>query len=183
MFPKSRRSTLIPGGVALLRAGTIAVVLASLAASPIAAQTVTEKGERDEIAIVAKSDPVMAAAMRKARAELPGFLAIAAAPKPGMEAFAVKVAIRESSDAEYFWIDPFTSSGRQFSGVINNEPRMVHSVKLGQTITFDLSEVVDWMYIDNGEMKGNYTACALLTSAPAQEVEEFKKRFRLNCDF
>jgi uncharacterized protein YegJ (DUF2314 family) len=183
MFPKKRRSPPIPGAMAPSTATLIAVVLAGLAASPTAAQTVTEKAESDETAIVAKSDPVMAAAMRKAQVKLPDFLAIAAAPKPGMKAFAVKVAIRESDDAEYFWIDPFTSTGRQFSGVVNNEPRMVHSVKIGQTITFDLSEIVDWMYIDNGEMKGNYTACALLASAPAQEAEEFKKRFRLNCNF
>jgi hypothetical protein len=32
-------------------------------------------------------------------------------------------------------------------------------------------------------MKGNYTACALLKSAPPSEAEEFKKHFGLNCDF
>jgi hypothetical protein len=99
MFPKSRLSTPIPGGGALLRAGAIAAILAGLVASPTAAQTVTEKAERDETAIVAKSDPVMAAAMRKAQAELPSFLALSAAPKPGMEGFAVKVAIREAEEA------------------------------------------------------------------------------------
>jgi hypothetical protein len=31
-------------------------------------------------------------------------------------------------------------------------------------------------------MKGNYTACALLKSAPKREAEEFKKTFGLNCD-
>jgi len=54
---------------------------------------------------------------------------------------------------------------------------------MGQTITFDQSEIVDWIYVDDGDMKGNYTACALLKSAPAEEAEEFKRRFRLNCDF
>ena len=35
---------------------------------------------------------------------------------------------------------------------------------------------------DCGEMKGNYTACALLKSASKREVDEFKKRFGLDCD-
>jgi uncharacterized protein YegJ (DUF2314 family) len=183
MFPKSRLSTPIPGGGALLRAGAVAAILAGLVASPTAAQTVTEKAERDETAIVAKSDPVTAAAMRKAQVELPSFLALSTAPKPGMEGFAVKVAIREGEEAEYFWIVPFTANGRQFSGAINNAPRAVHSVKFGETITFDQSEIVDWMYFDNGEMEGNYTACALLKSAPASEAEEFKQRFHFHCDF
>ena len=103
--------------------------------------------------------------------------------KPGMEGFAVKVAIREGNNAEYFWITPFTPKDGQFSGAINNTPRQVHSVKLGQTITFDQSEIVDWLYMDGDKMKGNYTACALLKSASKREVEEFKKRFGLDCDF
>jgi len=70
----------------------------------------------------------------------------------------------------------------EFSGAIDNMPQSVRSVKLGQTITFHQSEIVDWLYLDGDKMKGNYTACALLTSAPKEEVEEFKKRFGLDCD-
>jgi uncharacterized protein YegJ (DUF2314 family) len=121
--------------------------------------------------------------MGKARKTLPDFLELAAAPKPGMEGFAVKVAIREGDDAEYFWITPFTDKDGAFSGAINNTPRSVRSVKLGQTITFGQSEIVDWMYMDGNAMKGNYTACALLKSAPKQQQDEFKKRFGLDCDF
>jgi uncharacterized protein YegJ (DUF2314 family) len=157
-------------------------VLASLIASQLAAQTVMEKAARDETATVADTDPVMAAAMRKAQATLADFLKLAAAPRPGTEAFAVKVAVREGERGEYFWITPFTIGAGQLSGEINNTPRIVHSVKLGQTITFAQSDVVDWMYIENGRMKGNYTGCALLKSAPKNEAEEFKNHFGLNCD-
>lgn len=160
-----------------------AAVAASVNPDPARAQTITQKAERDELAIVAKADPTMARAMSKARQTLPDFLNVAAAPKPGMEGFAVKVAIREGDNAEYFWITPFTAKDGEFSGAINNTPREVHSVKLGQTITFDQSEIVDWIYIDGDKMKGNYTACALLKSASKQEAEEFKKRFGLDCDF
>jgi uncharacterized protein YegJ (DUF2314 family) len=166
-------------GYAVLLGAAAAV---GLATAPTA-QTVTEKAERDEVAIVAKDDPVMAEAMRRARATLPDFLALAAAPKPGMRLFAVKVAIHEGNNAEYFWIDPFTNSDGKFSGRINNRPDTVHTVKLGQIITFRQSEIVDWMYMDGDTMKGNYTACALLKSAPRDEVAEFKKRFGLACDF
>jgi uncharacterized protein YegJ (DUF2314 family) len=158
------------------------IILAVLTLRALSAQTVTQKAERDEVAIVAKDDPVMAAAMRRARETLPDFLAIAAAPKPGMTNFAVKVAIHQGNDAEYFWIDPFANDNGRFSGRINNKPDLIHSVKLGQTITFELSEIVDWMYQDRGKMKGNYTACVLLRSAPAAEVAEFKERFGLDCD-
>ena len=147
------------------------------------AQTVLQKAERDEIAIVANDDPAMAAAMSKARATLGDFLKIAAAPKPSMENFAVKVAIHDGDQNEYFWIDPFKNDNGRFSGRINNKPEMVHTVKMGQLIAFERDEIVDWMYMDGGKMKGNYTACALLKSAPKNEAEEFKERFGLMCEF
>jgi len=169
-----------PTGYAILLSAIVAIGLAS---NPVTAQSPTEKAERDQLAIVPDNDPTMAAAMRKARATLMDFLAIAGAPKPGMDTFAVKVAIREGNDAEYFWMSPFTNSNGRFSGVINNTPRMVHNVRMGQTITFSESDIVDWMYMDSGKMKGNYTACALLKSASPLEVEQFKKRFGSECDF
>jgi uncharacterized protein YegJ (DUF2314 family) len=168
-------------------AGYAVLLGAALAAGhdpgPANAQTITQKAERDELAIVAESDPVMAKAMSKARQTLPDFLNTAATPKAGMEGFAVKVAVRDGDKAEYFWITPFTAKDGTFSGAINNEPRSVRSVKLGESITFDQSEIVDWMYMDGDKMRGNYTACALLKSASKQEAEEFKKRFGLDCDF
>jgi uncharacterized protein YegJ (DUF2314 family) len=167
------------GYAVLLSAG----LAAGLHPRPAHAQTITQNAEHDELAIVAKKDPAMAKAMTKARQTLPDFLSTAAAPKPGMEGFAVKVAIHDGDNVEYFWITPFTSTDGKFSGEINNKPRSVRSVKLGQTITFEQSEIVDWTYMDGDKMKGNYTACALLESASKQEAEEFKQRFGLDCDF
>ena len=175
-----RRRIMTSTGYAMLLGAAMAV---GLSARPADAESPTRKAERDELAFVAKSDPVIAKAMSKARAALSDFLTTAAAPKPDMDGFAVKVAIREGEKAEYFWITPFTTKDGTFSGEINNTPRLVHSVKLGQTITFDRSEVVDWMYLDGDKMKGNYTACALLNPASKREAEEFKKRFGLDCDF
>jgi uncharacterized protein YegJ (DUF2314 family) len=179
MFPILSPKVL-SAGCAMVLGAAIAVCLGP---NQLSAQTVTRKAERDEIAIVAQSDPVMAAAMGKARATLQNFLALSATPKPNTESYAVKVAIHDGNDAEYFWITPFTNKNGAFSGEVNNTPRMVHTVKLGQTIMFGEDDIVDWMYYDGDKMKGNYTACALLKSAPGSEVEEFKRRFGLDCDF
>ena len=78
--------------------------------------------------------------MRKAQSTLADFFKVAAALRPGTKGFSLKVAVREGERVEYFWITPFTNNGSQFSGEINNTPRVVHSVKLGQTITFAQSD-------------------------------------------
>jgi uncharacterized protein YegJ (DUF2314 family) len=159
----------------------LSLIAAALQASPAPAQLMN-KAERDEIVLVSKSDPGMAAAMLKARDTLPEFLKVAAAKQAGAEGFAVKVAIREGGNAEYFWIFPFEPKGDAFTGKLNNNPRTVRGVKNGDTLNFGKGEIVDWMYMDKGAMKGNYTACALLKKGSQKDRDAFKQRFGLDCD-
>ncbi len=84
--------------------------------------------------------------------------------------------------AKYFWIVPFKSKGDAFTGTLDNAPRLVRNVKMGQAFEFTRGEIVDWMYLDNGAMKGNYTACALMKKATQKDRDAFKKRFGLDCD-
>jgi uncharacterized protein YegJ (DUF2314 family) len=160
----------------------LAAVFAAIQTFPASAQSITEKAERDEVALVSKNDPAMAAAMTKARATLPDFLKLATAPPPKADAFAVKVAIREGAHAEYFWITPFEQKSEGFTGKLDNTPRLVRNTKMGDTLTFTKAEIVDWMYIDNGVMKGNHTACAVMKKATQKDRDAFKKRFGLDCD-
>jgi uncharacterized protein YegJ (DUF2314 family) len=150
--------------------------------APSSAQPITEKAERDEVALVSKNDPVMAAAMQKARQTLPDFLKVAAAPPAKAEGFAVKVAIREGATAEYFWIVPFETKGNAFTGTLDNTPRLIRKTKMGDALNFTKDEIVDWMYMDDGVMKGNHTACAVMKKATQKDRDAFKKRFGLDCD-
>ena len=85
-------------GYALILVAATAISLTPLKAT---GQTVIDKAERDELAFVAPDDPVMAAALRKARETLADFLNVTRARPPGTKGFAVKVAIREGDDTEY----------------------------------------------------------------------------------
>jgi len=156
--------------------------LSALAASGACSQTLQDKINRDQTLENLEGDPDMAAAMRQARAGLPGFLALANAPRPSTSVFAVKVGIRaDQKHVEYFWITPFTRANGRFSGRIDNEPELAKSVKLGETITFGEDEIVDWLYVDNGRMKGNYTACVLFRRQPREEAEAVIAKYRMDC--
>ena len=145
-------------------------------------QSVLARAKRDEAFLVTKEDPAMAAARNKARATLAGFLAIAKQPTPAMRNFALKVRVSDDHGVEYFWVTQFSANGGRFSGKIDNTPRMVRSVTAGQVIQFSEGEITDWMYMDSGKMKGNYTACALLQREPKDQQDAVKNRFGLNCD-
>jgi len=164
---------------------TLAVIavlaVAAYAVTP-RSETITEKASRDGIVNVAKSDPDMAAAMRRARATLPEFLALADAPRPGMSGFSVKVAVHEGDRTEYFWIFPFARKEAGFSGTLNNRPRIVRNVQFGQSLSFAESDIVDWLYQDGDKMKGSFTTCAILKHEPRREADALMKQYGLECD-
>jgi uncharacterized protein YegJ (DUF2314 family) len=166
-----------------VRATLIATAfLSAFGAFTACAQTVLERAQRDELFQIPDEDPAIVAAVRKARATLKDFLAVASKPGPAMRGFAVKVVVRDGKAAEYFWISPFQQKDARFTGNVNNTPRSVRNVTSGQSIEFTEGEILDWLYMDNGRMKGNFTACALIRNQPKDQQEEFKKRLGLDCD-
>src|SRR5262245_54413028 len=160
----------------------LAVVSYNFFNSPYASGSLMDKARRDDVALVEKDDPDMAAAYRKARETLPEFLALARAPRPTASKLAVKIAVPAGDDNEYFWVTQFGQHGDMYAGRINNTPRAAKQVTFGQVIEFAEAEIVDWLYMEGGRMHGNFTACALLKREPADQAEAMRKQFGLSCE-
>jgi uncharacterized protein YegJ (DUF2314 family) len=163
------------------RAVVALFLLFTAAKAGAAAQGVPNRTVNDQLAAVEASGPEMTAAIRKARATLPEFLALARAPKPSMKQFAVKVGIHVQHGREYVWVRPFRQNGDRFSGQVRNTPRSARRLNYGDTINFTEGDIADWNYIDGGIMKGNFTACALIKREAKQNAEAFKRLYRLDC--
>jgi uncharacterized protein YegJ (DUF2314 family) len=147
-----------------------------------ASGTLMDKARRDEVVTFAKDDPDMAAAFRKARETLPQFLALVRARDTTVTKLAVKIAIPAGDDDEYFWLTQIGEHGNKYSGRINNTPRAAKQVSFGQVVQFSEAEIVDWLYMEDGKMRGNFTACAMLKREPADQAEAMKKQFGLSCE-
>ena len=152
------------------------------AAATAASDDLVEKAKRDKIARVPIGDADMEAAFRKARATLDDFLTLVRTPRPSIVNYAVKIGIPDRDQREYFWISRFTQEEGRLIGKIDNTPRLVRNVREGERITFKKSDVVDWLYRENGKMLGNFTACALIKHDPPRQAEAFKKEYGLTCD-
>jgi uncharacterized protein YegJ (DUF2314 family) len=63
-----------------------------------------------------------------------------------------------------------------------NTPRTAKGMRYGDMLTFVERDIVDWSYLEDDNMKGNYTACALLARETPQHREAFMKEYRLRCD-
>lgn len=159
----------------------VASIAAMLMASHAYGQALQRKLRDDKTIWIATGDPEMAAAMRKAQATLSAFLAVADAPRASTSLFSVKVGIPAKGAVEYFWIDHFTHQNDRFSGKIDNEPDIAETVKLGDTITFNRDQIVDWMYVENGRMKGNFTACVLFKREPREQALAVIAKYGMDC--
>ena len=153
---------------------------AGLRERPSGGNVMVRKAGGEELVILAMNDPVMAAAIHGARKTLRKFLTLAKNPGPTMGGFSVKIAIPAANGAEFFWIHPFAHVDDRFIGQINNTPRSAVNLKMGDTVSFVKNEIVDWMYMDAGRMRGNYSAHAILKSARPEDREAFKRRFGLD---
>lgn len=56
-------------------------------------------------------------------------------------------------------------------------------MKKGDTIAFGRHDIVDWMHMDAGAMKGNFSARAILKAALPRDRAPFRRRFGLDFDF
>ena len=162
----------------------VAAILVAGLSSEALCQSVEERAKKQELVFMEDEEPAMRRAFETARASLDGFLEKAKNPPADAAGFALKVGVREGKNTEYFWVNELHEKDGQFTGKINNEPRMVKTVRMGQHYAFPRAHIVDWMYIDRAQrrMVGNFTMCALLTKDPPVEAAAAKKRFGLTCE-
>jgi uncharacterized protein YegJ (DUF2314 family) len=159
-----------------VRASILLTAMAGILAA--CGNSISDRAARDEVTQVSKDDPAMLNAFDYARQTL------AEHPVATFTGFAVKVRMSEGDQVEYFWVTRFSHSGSAFTGTLANDGESLRKYRAGQSIKFSEVDIVDWLYHDDttGAMKGNFTACALLTHEDPKEAAEFKKEHGLECN-
>src|SRR5262245_21301489 len=71
---------------------------------------------KDNFARIEENDPLMAAAIAKARATVDTFIIALRSPKKGRSAFAVKIAFADGKNIEHMWLTPVLFAGKRFHG-------------------------------------------------------------------
>jgi len=126
-------------------------------------------------ASVADNDRAMEHAVRNARRSLGFFIAALRKNKPGDTGFEVKKAFVDGNNVEHLWIGYLTFDGKNFHGKVNNRPRDVHNVKLGQAVTVPAGQITDWMFVKDGKLVGGYTTRVLYARLSPEDRAVFNK--------
>jgi uncharacterized protein YegJ (DUF2314 family) len=159
-----------------------ALLLLCLAAVGSQAQTLMERARTDQVVTMDAEDAAMKQAYARAQASLDSFLGDALSPSPRNSNHAVKVRVRDGALTEYFWVGQVRRSEQRFKGVVDNEPRLVKNVRMGQEISFAQAAIVDWLYTaPNGAMQGAFTTCVLLSREKPEEARALAAHLQLRC--
>lgn len=146
-------------------------------------RSIKDKLQNDETINFADDDPVMNAAIQKAKNTVRAqFIPALQKPKPGQTGFAIKYPVKDGKQFEHFWISGVSYDGNRFTGQLDNDPQLVKNVKLGQRMVVRPEEISDWMYADQGRLMGGYTIRVIRDQLKGKERQEFDQAFPFKID-
>jgi uncharacterized protein YegJ (DUF2314 family) len=122
---------------------------------------------------VDKDDPAMNAAMARARNNVLHFQQHIAKPGADEQHFAVKMAVHDGDDVEYFWLANTTWDGNVFRGEIDDEAETVSNVQVGQKMICAPTDIADWMYVKAGRLVGGETIRVIRDKMTEDDRREF----------
>lgn len=140
----------------------LALALGSAAAMGAAAK------ERYLVLEVALADPGMKAAVRRARAELPGFFERLAHPAPDEGEFMVAYDAIPGKAEELVWIEEISRSPGSVTGTVRTETQRAN-VSQGDRVTIADARILDWAYRKGKVVQGSYTTRVLIAHMPRDE--------------
>jgi len=130
----------------------------------------------DRVISVSADDTAMNEAIAAARKSLPLFWSKLEKPGPGEQEFNLKVRIDDEDKTEHFWFSDIQKKDGRLSGVVNNDPRFVKSVTVGQRVRFSEEQISDWLFMQNGKMVGNFTVRPLMRRMSKEQLKELEAK-------
>jgi uncharacterized protein YegJ (DUF2314 family) len=116
--------------------------------------------------------------MDEAVEKLDTFLAVLKAPKKNQDQFSVKFIVEVKDQAELMWLNDLKFDKGVFTGKLANDPALAKHLKMGQTIQVKEDDVVDWMYVEDGKLKGGYTIRVQRKYTQAAQLKAFEANFK-----
>lgn len=122
----------------------------------------------DPIIPFESQDSGMNQAIEQARRTLPKFLDAFSHPTGDQASFLLKVRFQSGGENEHIWLADLDLSKSRLQGTIANEPKL-RGLAFMQRVTFRMSDVSDWMYVQSGYLVGGYTTRLIRSRLSAQE--------------
>jgi uncharacterized protein YegJ (DUF2314 family) len=129
--------------------------------------------EESGVSQVRGDDADMRRAVAEAKADFSHFVERLRNPGPDEQDFGVKVAITHEGGTENLWLTDVAVDDQGVAGRIGNDPVHV-PFRLGDAWRGSFDDVVDWTFMRDGRMQGNFTLRAMLPRMPRTQQQQFR---------
>lgn len=150
--------------------------LVAITVSLIALLWAVTGSARDNIVPFNGDDPRMAAAITEARTHLERFL-VAATDANGESApgaaLKVRFPVRSNGvETEIIWVSPFLrQADGSMGGQLANAPTYIKNRSIGDLVTFNREQIVDWGLPAMGGQHGHFTTRLVIEQLPKDQAE------------
>ena len=114
-------------------------------------------------------------AIRKARDSVDQFVVALENRTPEQRNFSVKMGIGKDNDEEHCWLDKVRYQDGIFIGQLANEPVIVTSLQIGETLSVSKDLISDWKYVDEGILVGGFTIRVMREQLSDEKRKEFDR--------
>jgi uncharacterized protein YegJ (DUF2314 family) len=128
--------------------------------------------EQSGVSQIRSDDADMRRAISEARANFGHFLERLRNPGTQDADFGIKVAIEHEGEVENIWVSDVRVEGDMVEGTIANDPMHI-PFRLGDPWRGRFEQVVDWTFLSDGRMQGNFSLRAMLPRMPKRQRQQF----------
>jgi uncharacterized protein YegJ (DUF2314 family) len=161
--------------IALVGAPVTAGLTLNAQAANVVAQELKNGSTEPEYFQVPSNHAAMHRAVIEARKTVGKFIVALKHPAPGQQDFEVKKPFIQGNQVEHIWLSDVRFVGNRFQGQVDNQPRNIRGLKLGQLVSVNPNEISDWLYVDNGNLVGGYTVRVHYSELSPQQKQEFDR--------
>ena len=140
------------------------------------ARDMIRPGIEPECFQIKSDDPEMAANVVQARKTVHVFIAALQHPKKSQHDFQVKKPFVRDGMIEHLWLSDVTFKGGRIHGRVDNKPREIIGLKMGDRVSVNPNEITDWAFVDNGVLVGGRTIRVLFHNLPPERRQDFLKQ-------
>jgi uncharacterized protein YegJ (DUF2314 family) len=119
-------------------------------------------------------DAEMEKAVQKARKTVPTFMSAVQHPTSKQRDFQVKKPFVHDGVVEHLWLADVNYSGGRFHGKVDNRPKNIPGLKIGDQVSVNPAEITDWAFVDKGTLVGGYTIRVLIKDLPPERKLAFE---------
>lgn len=144
--------------------------------------TPTDRSKEDypkNIKPIEQDDSLMNNAIAKAREEFYVFDSAFRKGNNDKSLFAIKLRFSTDIGGEHIWAHSISLEGESYYGILDDDAISIDNVKAGDKIEINKNSLSDWIFSDNGIMKGGFTVKVLRNKMTSQERAAFDSAYYL----